>query len=237
MIRALVFDLDDTLFPEREYVLSGFKAVDEWLRTVRSVQGFQEKAVAEFNRGTRGNIFNLALLSLGVADDAQLVRQMVEIYRNHEPNINLFTDAGPALDHSLKTMQVGLLTDGFLNVQQRKVAALGIAGRFHAIVYSDEFGRQAWKPSPIPYVQITKLLGCSSSECVYIGDNPNKDFVTARRLNWLTIRVRRPGGEHFAVQLDKNLEADAEIKNLLELEQALDRHKRKLLVNETAITR
>ena len=223
MIRALVFDLDDTLFPEREYVLSGFKAVDEWLRTVRSVQGFKEKATAEFNWGARGNIFNLALHSLGVAGDSQLVRQMVEIYRNHKPNINLFADAGPALDHFLKTMQVGLLTDGFLNAQQRKVAALGIAGRFHAIVFSDEFGRQAWKPSPIPYVQITKLLGCSPSECVYIGDNPNKDFVTARQLNWFTIRVRRPGGEHFAVQLDNTQEADTEIKSLHELESVLAR--------------
>jgi putative hydrolase of the HAD superfamily len=223
MIRVLIFDLDDTLFPERRFVQSGFKAVDDWLRTVNSIVGFQQEAEAEFNRGIRENIFNLALRSLGVADDPQLIHQMVEVYRDHIPDINLFADVVPALDLFKGQMQFGLLTDGYLNVQKRKVAALGIADRLHVIVYSDAYGRQAWKPSPIPYQQITKLLECLPSECAYVGDNPAKDFVTAKRLNWFTIRVRRPGCEHFAVQLDRIQEADTDIASLDELERALER--------------
>jgi putative hydrolase of the HAD superfamily len=224
MIRALVFDLDDTLFPERDFVQSGFAAVDAWLRKDKAIGGFMEKASAEFIRGARGDIFNRALRSLGVADDAQLVRQMVEVYRDHEPLISLYADAHWALEHFASTTQLGLLTDGYLKVQQRKVAALKISDRFAAIVYSDTLGRQGWKPSPLPFQQITKELGCAPSECVYVGDNPAKDFVTAKRLNWFTIRVRRPGGEHSTVKLDQEHEAGAEIRSLAELKTTLESH-------------
>lgn len=222
MIRALVFDLDDTLFPEPQFVHSGFAAVDAWLRKEKAITGFMEPASAEFGSGARGDIFNRALRSLGLADDPQLVGQMVEVYRNHNPQISLFPDAEWALDYFARTCQLGLLTDGYLQVQQRKVAALSIAPRFAAIVYSDAFGRHGWKPSPLPYEEITKQLCCAPSECAYVGDNPTKDFVTARRLNWFTVRVRRPGGEHFAAQLDKEHEADSEIGSLLELKPALE---------------
>ncbi|HEY3856190.1 MAG TPA: HAD family hydrolase [Verrucomicrobiae bacterium] len=224
MIRALIFDLDDTLFPEHEYVKSGFNAVDKWLQVTRSIQGFQAIATAEFEKGVRGDVFNRALRRLGKSDDSQLVGQMVEVYRDHQPSINLFVDADRALAHFGIARQLGLLTDGYLNVQRRKVAALNISHRFQAIVYSDEFGRDAWKPSAIPYNRIAETLGCRPSECAYIGDNPAKDFVTAKRLGWLAIRVRRPGSEHFAVQLDETREADADIKSLLELELILQKH-------------
>ncbi len=217
MIRALVFDLDDTLFPEREFVLSGFEAVDSWLRVEKAITGFAEKALAEFSSGARGDIFNRALSGLGIADDPCLVRQMVEVYRDHYPHISLFPDADWALDHFAPAVRLGLLTDGYLKVQQRKVAALGIADRFEAIVYSDRFGREGWKPSPLPYKEIAKELCCEPFECVYVGDNSAKDFVTARQLGWLTIRVRRSGTEWFAVSLDGAHEADKEIKCLLEL--------------------
>ena len=51
MIRTVVFDLDDTLFPEREFVLSGFAAVDAWLRNNRAITGFAERASAESRAG------------------------------------------------------------------------------------------------------------------------------------------------------------------------------------------
>jgi putative hydrolase of the HAD superfamily len=221
MIRALVFDLDDTLFPEREFVRSGFAAVDAWLRKDKAIVGFMERASTEFGSGVRGDIFNRALSSLGVVDDPQLVRQMVAVYREHQPQISLFPDAQWALDYFATTTQLGLITDGHLKVQQRKIAALSLSHRFEAIVYSDTFGRQGWKPSPLPYEEVTKKLGCAPSECVYVGDNPAKDFVTAKQLSWLTIRVRRSGTEHFAVQSDTAHEADTEIESLLELKSGL----------------
>lgn len=219
---ALVFDLDDTLFPEREFVQSGYRAVGEWLRNTRSVRGFEEAASTEFSAGARGNIFNLALHRLGVLDDPELVRQMVAVYRAHEPTISLFADAAWALDHFAGGTQLGLLTDGYLEVQRRKVAALGIAHRFEAMVFSDEAGREAWKPSAIPYQRVMTQLQRRGNECVYVGDNPLKDFVTAKALGWQTVEIRRAGGEYAAVVAPLSHQADITIHSLEELAELID---------------
>jgi putative hydrolase of the HAD superfamily len=221
MIRAVIFDLDDTLFPESAFVLSGFEAVDAWLRANKSVDGFQKIAATEFKNGRRGDIFDRALAGLGMPHNPELVRELVAVYRDHEPKIQLFADAQEVLEGLASKNELGLLTDGYLTTQKRKVATLGIADRFRAIVYSDELGHAAWKPSPIPYTRIAAALGCLPSECAYVGDNPTKDFITARQLDWFTVRVRRPGGEHFRLQLPKTHEADVEIASLVELNSAL----------------
>lgn len=223
MIRTLVFDLDDTLFSEREFVYSGFDAVDTWLRKEKAIAGFRERAKAEFDSGVRGKIFDRALLLLGVPQNGRLVERMVEVYRDHQPRIRLFQDAEWALEYFSSRCRLALLTDGYLTVQQRKVAALELSGRFATIVYSDRFGREGWKPSPRPYEQIITDLGCAPAECAYVGDNPAKDFVTAKRLGWFTIRVRRPRGEYFEARGDENHEADAEIESLQELDKVIER--------------
>src|SRR5687767_769940 len=90
---VLVFDLDDTLYPECDYVRSGFAAVDRWLREHRGVTGFSEIANAHFRGGRRGNIFDLSLEELGLPRDPALVSRLVTVYREHKPSIRLHEDA------------------------------------------------------------------------------------------------------------------------------------------------
>ena len=59
MRRVVVFDLDDTLFPERQYVLSGFRAVDMWLKEAHGLIGFYDHANALFNEG-HGQRFSIS---------------------------------------------------------------------------------------------------------------------------------------------------------------------------------
>jgi len=76
---VLVFDLDDTLYPECDYVRSGFAAVDRWLREHRGVTGFSEIANAHFRGGRRGNIFDLSLEELGLPRDPALVSRITGV--------------------------------------------------------------------------------------------------------------------------------------------------------------
>jgi putative hydrolase of the HAD superfamily len=78
-------------------------------------------------------------------------------------------------------------------------------------------GKEFWKPHASPYEQVMKKFSCAGGECVYIADNPKKDFVTARKLGWQTVRVRRAGGEHSLVTLSPEYEAHTEISDLLQL--------------------
>ena len=185
----MVFDLDDTLFPEAAYVASGFRAVGAALAREHGVEGFGALAAAVAAAGARGDVFDEALRRAGVpADDARrLVPWCVAEYRGHRPDIALFPEARAALDRLRGRVKLGVLTDGWLVAQQQKVAALGVADLVDAVVFSDAFGRAHWKPSEVPYRAVAEALGVAHAGCVYVADNPAKDFITARALGWRTV--------------------------------------------------
>jgi putative hydrolase of the HAD superfamily len=222
MNRVIVFDLDDTLFPEWQYVLSGFKAVDEHLCAIGKCQRAQFYTVAKafFDEGSRGNIFDLALTKLGLGADKDAVAELVRVYREHKPALTIHEDARWAIDYFRERNHVlGLISDGYLVAQQNKFEALRIAERFAAIVFSDQLGRDAWKPSPLPYQKVMEQIPGPPSDFVYVADNPRKDFITARKLGWSTIHIDRAGGVYHNIEAALEYQADRRITSLFELEQ------------------
>ena len=65
--------------------LSGFRAVDAWLRDTNGLAGFYDRAKALLEAGSRGNIFVLALATLGCRGEEALIETLVRIYRRHRP--------------------------------------------------------------------------------------------------------------------------------------------------------
>jgi putative hydrolase of the HAD superfamily len=196
MIQAVVFDLDDTLFPEWTFVKSGFQALDAWVLEQYGVGDFFKTAWILFERGDRGRIFNQTLDTLQISYQLSDIQELVQVYRQHAPQIQLHPDGKWVLEYFQGKLPLGLITDGYLVTQQNKVSALGIQSNFQVIVYSDLFGREHWKPSPTPYRTIMESLSCEGSGCVYIGDNPAKDFITAKQLGWKTVHLCRPDAEY-----------------------------------------
>ncbi len=217
MCSVLVLDLDDTLFPEKQFVLSGFQEIDRFLLE-RGYSGFFAEARRLFDSGIRGDVFDRVLRSLGVMEAAQLIPELIKIYREHAPTLQLHKDADWTLRFFHKRNQLGLITDGYLLTQKNKVKALGIAHYFDAVVYSDEFGRDHWKPSPTPYMKLKGILGCDHRNCVYVADNPKKDFVTPNKLGWRTIQICRPDGEYAFAQAPLGFQAQEKISTLQELQ-------------------
>lgn len=214
MCKAVVFDLDDTLYPEKQFVFSGFRAVEEWLGKNGNVAGFFEIAAELFNTGARGNIFDLALAHLGITTKPGLIGELLKVYREHAPLISLYADADQALKTLRAEFRLGLITDGYLATQRNKVKSLQIEPFFEAIIYTDFLGREFWKPHVKAFEQLCETFGCRGTDCVYIADNPQKDFIAPRKLGWKTIRVRRAEGEHCKICPGPNDEADIEVSNL-----------------------
>lgn len=217
MREVLVFDLDDTLYPEHRFAESGFAAVDRWLVETRGLAGFGARATAAFRAGRRGRIFDETLAELGWDAHGVAVDDLLAVYRSHEPSISLHDDAAWAIAALGPTHRLGMITDGYLETQRRKVAALRIAPAFEAIVYSDELGRAHWKPDPKPYETLMARLGCDGSACTYVSDNPAKDFVAANALGWDTIHIVRPDGEYREVAITAGMAANRRIASLCEL--------------------
>jgi len=222
-LRALIFDLDDTLYPERAYVMSGFQAVSAWAEEHLGVpkdQGFDELCRL-FESGVRGNIFDCWLEKHGF-DPNTWVPKMVQVYRAHNPSIAPYPEVPALLQRLRLRYRIGLVTDGYLEVQQRKLAVLGLGLYFDAVVFSDEFGREAWKPSTRPFEIVLKKLGVTGPESVYIADNPQKDFIGARQTGMWTVRVRRPDGLYSHIDPPvPDYAPDYSIRDLTVLDQVL----------------
>lgn len=221
MQRVVVFDLDDTLYLERDFVQSGFAAVDRWLVAERAVSGFLEQAWRLFGAGRRGDIFDHALPALGIDPEPPLVERLVAVYREHRPRIRLQPEAADLLERLSGRCPIAVLTDGYHDTQRQKVAALGLEARCRPIVCTDRWGREHWKPSPKGFLHIQEVLGAEPEGCIYIGDNPAKDFRAPRALGWRTLRLRHPEGEHAGRAPASPLDAaDATVTSLAEVDVA-----------------
>jgi len=222
--QAIVFDLDDTLYPERDFVLSGFWAVARWGERHLGIQRDQGYAhlCALYESGVRGDTFNRWLAAQGITD-AMLISRLVQVYREHVPCLTPFPEVPDLLTRLHRRYRLGLLSDGYLDVQCRKLAALGLESYFDAIVFSDEWGREAWKPSLKPFQAILRQLEVAASAAIYVADNPLKDFVGARQVGMFTVRILRPGGEYaHLVPPTPQHAPDHTINRVSELERLLN---------------
>jgi putative hydrolase of the HAD superfamily len=218
-IKAVIIDLDDTLYPEEEFVYSGFRAVSTYLKQAGFVKkDLYGRMLQNFKNGNRTEIFNEILKSENIEPKKELINSLIDVYRSHKPDISLFTDAVSFLDRIHGQKKLGLLTDGYLNVQQNKVAALGIEHFFDIIVYTDEMGRDFWKPHQAGYEKIMNNLSVIGNECIYIGDNPTKDFFSANKLGWKTIQIKRPGGAYSCKEaLNEKFAANSVLESFSQL--------------------
>ena len=140
---AALFDLDDTLYPERDFVDSGFRAVGRFLgpRLGRSPGTIARRLRALHDTDGRGRIFD-TLLAQHDVDDADLVLATVLVYRTHRPRLRPFDGVVAGLDRIRDaSVPTGLVSDGLASVQRRKLAALPeVAARLDAVVMTDELG-------------------------------------------------------------------------------------------------
>ena len=216
-IAAVIFDLDDTLYPEWQYVLGGYRAVCRHLGE-RSAQAgrFEQFLWGRFCRGLSAGAptglpaaerqrerpgqgaFDALNDRFLIGLDSRQVAQLVGIYRGHAPDIRPFGSIPQTLGLLHSRYRLGLLSDGYMPAQRLKLEALGLARFFDAVVFTEEMGREAWKPSPAGFNRIGEMLDAPHEACAYIADNPAKDFIAPNALGWLTVRYVQPGQVHAA---------------------------------------
>ena len=192
-----MFDLDDTLYPERAFAFSGFDAVVERFgQRLGWGQAEAERMRQLFDSDRRSTVFNAMLEEADVESGEQttLIADMVAAYREHSPRITLHADAERALARFHGRYRLGIISDGFLDTQQAKVDSLGLADRVDQVVLTDRWGRDHWKPDPMGFEHLAAELRVPHQSCIYVADNPTKDFIAPNRLGWRTVQIHRPDG-------------------------------------------
>jgi putative hydrolase of the HAD superfamily len=194
-ITAVVFDLDDTLYSEREYAFSGFAAV---AAAFEDPLGDPRKATTRmcqlFDTEHRRRVFNTMLTEWGLPDDDQLVGRMIETYRSHRPEISLYPDAVAALRRLRGGCRLGLISDGPLVMQSAKIEALGLSDKVDAIILTAGLGTGFGKPHVRAFETMAERLGVGPADCMYVADNATKDFIAPHALGWTTVQIVRSDG-------------------------------------------
>ncbi len=183
------FDLDDTLVSESEYVESGLRAAGDLLDREKSgPESAAEWMVALWRRSRSSDIFQQVLARRGANPEIWLPR-LKAAYREHRPVLS----PRPGLLDVLGVIvsrgdRLALISDGHLGAQRRKWDALALPFSFDPVVFTDERGREYWKPNPWAY---ERVMGAhpDARAFVYVGDNPAKDFVAPNELGWTTVQL------------------------------------------------
>jgi len=198
--RAVVFDLDDTLYAERDYVLSGYGAVAEYTESLT----FGRVRCDDMNRwlwdrfcaGRSAGAFDALNEQFALGLTGGQIAELVEVYRNHVPHISPRPGIPRLLEELNRNTRLGIVTDGFLLAQRLKLDALGIGGYFDAVIFTEALGREFWKPSPAGFEAFCDKLRVEHRDCTYVGDNPAKDFVAPNALGWRTVQLLLDGQIH-----------------------------------------
>ena len=214
-LRAVLFDLDDTLYPEHQFVDGGFRAVAAFLGPRLGMDPARLAGrLWELHEGQgRGRLFDTLLAEQGVGDDPDLVAACVLAYRTHDPALRPFDGVLAALDAARAAgLRTGVVSDGAAGVQRRKLDGIaGLAGRLDVVVITDELGPGLAKPSPVGFRVACLLLGVLPAEAAYVGNDPRKDFVGARAAGLATIRSGRVPDEGGGRLIGIDAASDADL--------------------------
>lgn len=179
--RVVVFDLDDTLYKEQDYLQSAYCEI---AAVVESRYGAPRNICDQMFRWWQkgDNVFQQLI------DTYKLeltIDELLTIYRSHIPTIRFDDTIRNLLDRLHQHSVLGIITDGRSMTQRHKVDALGLSAYIdeHDILISEETGYE--KPSDKPFRWFMEYY--PSRTYYYIGDNPAKDFEAPNRLGWTTI--------------------------------------------------
>ncbi|MCC7479048.1 HAD family hydrolase [bacterium] len=192
-VRALVFDLDDTLFDAREWQLAA-------LQHAVSVRGLNpeaaQRAISDYQ--LRGNLddpglYNAMLLASSQSDSGVNIRALHDAVLSYQGDGQTWLPFPGAVEALLalgKLYRLVLLCDGRPESQRSRIEALRLEPLFERLVFSDSIdGPRSRRPDPRGLEECVRQLGLEPGQMLFIADDPLRDFVAARQIQMLSCRV------------------------------------------------
>ena len=189
-VKGVIFDLDDTLYNEKQYVRSGFRAVAAHLGR----NDAEEKLWQWFENGQAA--IDRYLAEIGQPEQKEAC---LRVYREHMPQITL-NDGVLEQISQLKSegMKLGIITDGRPNGQWNKIRALGLDKLVDDIIVTDELGGEQFrKPCDIAFRIMQRRWKIPFEQMMYVADNMSKDFAAPRQLGMQWKHVDNPCGLYY----------------------------------------
>lgn len=200
-IAAVVLDLDDTLWPIAPVINRAEKALAAWIREhaphvarqwdVNTLKLLRASLVAE-NPALRNDVMGLRRGTIAAAfaeagGSAAEAEAAFEFFRGERNKVEFYPDALPALQRLAARYRLGVISNGFADLQ-----AIGIDDLFDTVVSAHEVGTS--KPDPRIFAECVGRMGLAPAAMMYAGDDPANDVLAPRasglRSAWIN-RARR----------------------------------------------
>lgn len=194
-LQAVVFDLDDTLYSEKDYVASGYRQISR-LFLGRQQQVYDQLWTAFTEKRPAIDV----MLQAQGMDSDEMKEKCLRIYRYQKPEISLYDGVIELLTELRGAgIKVGLLTDGRVEGQWMKIEALGLQKVFDEIIVTDEQAGHGdvmrfRKPNTICFEIMQRRLGVPFDKMAYVGDNAQKDFYAPNALGMKCIYFQNKDG-------------------------------------------
>jgi len=185
--KVFIFDLDDTLYSEVDYVKSGYKSI---ANNYPNIHNLYEELWNAFLK--KEPAIDFVLNKLGMISEKD---RFLSIYRNHIPNIELYPGVFEMLAEMHKNKKLGIITDGRVEGQKAKINSLKISNLFDKIIITDEIGGIEFrKPNKKAFMIMKEFFNCDYCQMCYIGDNIKKDGIAPEQLGMNFIYFNNSNG-------------------------------------------
>lgn len=209
-MKAALFDLDNTLYDAQQYFLGAFDDISQYLATKYNMPKpkiFQTMAELWRQKTSMYPYLFNDLLDLFHLDRGNL-QGIIDIFNGYTGWIEPHPDVIPTLQALRgRHHKLGIITNGNIERQKRKIESLKLELFFDVILYTKETES---KSSPTPFLIALDRLKVKASDAFYIADNPLIDFKGAKEAGVRTIRILR--GEF--TRIPRNEYVDFEIERL-----------------------
>lgn len=221
-IKAFIFDLDDTLYPQKEYTRQCLLATSDYISKISRVEIDAIEKHLNCILDEKGieykYIFNDLFENIGF-DGTPHLKEILELFRACQPKLELYENALEVLNCLKNNYRLALLTDGYEKIQHYKVQELELNDFFEEILVTYTLGEENRKPSPLPYQKLLDIMQLNAEECIYVGNDPKRDFIACKKLGMKSIRINQ--GDYKNLFLDKEYEADFCIDDIINLAETI----------------
>ncbi|MBP0600336.1 HAD family hydrolase [Herbaspirillum sp. LeCh32-8] len=223
-VKAVLFDLDDTLWAIEPVLVRAEALLYEWLQTnaprvaaAHTVASLRERRMALMQTDPLYRIDLWKLRHAALSDvftehgeDLALVEEAMALFSQARSTVELFGDVEPALQRLKQTLALGSVSNGFADLER-----IGLAGHFGVSIAAHRFGRA--KPDAAIFHAACEALGVAPGETVYVGDEPYLDVQGAQQAGLRAVWMNR-----FDRALPEGIVPDAVCRDLHELRDWLD---------------
>lgn len=186
-LETVIFDLDDTLYSEKEYVWSGYKKIAEKFCEAE----IEDELWSAFLKHEPA--IDVVLEKHGLSDRKA---EVLSIYRNQNPDIHLYPGVAEMLERIAQDLKIAIVTDGRPEGQRAKIRALGLEN-IPFIITDDLGGMEYRKPCDRAFKLMLKELNTPPEHAAYIGDNIHKDFIAPEKLGMRCIWFKNKDGLYY----------------------------------------